>query len=346
MMNNIHIGSDCIVLSIDEINNTVVYDFTLFIEWKTTSTSNKNNRKKYDNKYVTCSSDDMIDGWKPEVVFYYIKESTNTETTYYVNHYLGSYFVIMNWILTINELLELKCFPFDRQILRIKFLILKVKNFLPYDSLISRPSVMDKLIGATGLTVNIRPTSWILHKMYLDIQTLQSSDDEPETEATFTVFTERNSFYYVINFGVVLFLIVLSALPISAIPYKEIADRMSITVSLLLTMVAFKFVMTSYIPPTSYLTTLDIYMLITILMLSLIIAENFFVTIINDHLASTFDICFFYYMTLFWILFHVYIVIGTRLNLFRKDWNSLQQTHDDHLKSVDGLYITDNKASY
>jgi hypothetical protein len=238
--------------------------------------------------------------------------------------------------LYLPELLELKCFPFDRQILRIKFLILNVKSFLPYDHLISRPSVMDKLLGKTGITVNIRPTSWILYKTYLDIQTLQSSDDEPETEATFTIYTERNSFYYVINFGIVLFLIVLSALPISAIPYKEIADRMSITVSLLLTMVAFKFVMTSYIPPTSYLTTLDIYMLITILMLSLIIAENFFVTIVDDNIANILDMYFFYYMSLFWIIFHIFIVIGAKTNLFRKNWNSLQQTHENHLKSIDG----------
>ena len=59
-----------------------------------------------------------------------------------------------------------------------------------------------------------------------------------------------------------------------SLSYDEIADRLSVTVTLMLAAVAFMFIVSTMLPKVSYLTIMDYYILVGFGLLMLMIAEN------------------------------------------------------------------------
>jgi len=103
-------------------------------------------------------------------------------------------------------------------------------------------------------------------------------DFQGEQPLSIRLRVEREPGYY---FGSIIlpnFLIVTAAF--AAFPVlindedSSVADRLSITVTLMLTAVAFKYVITEQLPKITYLTLMDYYLLEGFLMLTLLIAEN------------------------------------------------------------------------
>lgn len=70
------------------------------------------------------------------------------------------------------------------------------------------------------------------------------------------------------------FLLVCSSLTVLLVPAEDFADRMAMSLTLLLTAVAFKQVVSTHLPSISYLTTLDKYVLCGFLMQVLVVAQN------------------------------------------------------------------------
>ena len=60
------------------------------------------------------------------------------------------------------------------------------------------------------------------------------------------------------------------------VPIPSLADRLSVNLTLLLTAMAFKFVLAEALPPTPYLTTMEKYVLFTFSMLFFQGKENYF----------------------------------------------------------------------
>ena len=72
------------------------------------------------------------------------------------------------------------------------------------------------------------------------------------------------------------FLIVGGCFGAFVINRDEVADRLSVTVTLMLAAVAFRFVVSEYLPRVSYLTYMDYYLLTGFVSLVLLIFENAF----------------------------------------------------------------------
>ena len=84
--------------------------------------------------------------------------------------------------------------------------------------------------------------------------------------------------------------------------------------TLLLTMVAFKFVLVNWVPVVPYLTYLDKYNLFSILMLMVVTLENFIVaydTRIDYEDKENFDRWFFVILFLLWVIIHILIYFGS-----------------------------------
>jgi hypothetical protein len=112
----------------------------------------------------------------------------------------------------------------------------------------------------------------------------------------------------------------------------------SVTVTLLLTIVAFKFVIASYVPPTSYLTFLDKYVGIAILMIGAEILENFVISYFVDYPdAYYWDASFAIALSGLWTFAHVLIVIGTHRKWFWLSWDIIESRDkaDDHEVEVE-----------
>ena len=85
---------------------------------------------------------------------------------------------------------------------------------------------------------------------------------------------KRRSSYYMWNIVFIDFALVLTSFSVLLIPASELADRMSISLTLLLTAVAFKFVVSEKLPSISYLTLLDGYVLCGFAMQVFVVLEN------------------------------------------------------------------------
>lgn len=85
---------------------------------------------------------------------------------------------------------------------------------------------------------------------------------------------QRNPVYYISNIILPLFLLSTMVLA-STLPSVELLnERMSISLSLVLTVVAVKFTTASYLPPVGYLTSLDKYVLASLLFVLCVALEN------------------------------------------------------------------------
>ena len=74
----------------------------------------------------------------------------------------------------------------------------------------------------------------------------------------------RISLFYVVNFFLITFLVVITTISCTIIHFTDFASRSSITFTILLTTISFKFIMANYTPTINYLVStffvLDCYM--------------------------------------------------------------------------------------
>jgi hypothetical protein len=89
----------------------------------------------------------------------------------------------------------------------------------------------------------------------------------------YAVVTRKVGFY-MYNVVVPIFLLVLMSLVSFVVDVTELSARLSITLTLLLTLVALKYVVAQYLPTTCYLTYLDKYILISFGFLSIVSGQN------------------------------------------------------------------------
>ncbi|XP_030828194.1 glycine receptor subunit beta isoform X1 [Strongylocentrotus purpuratus] len=88
------------------------------------------------------------------------------------------------------------------------------------------------------------------------------------------VNVKRKASYYMWNVALIMFLITPLAFTSYAVSADAPEDRLSVTLTLLLTAVAFKFVVSQSLPNTSYQTLLDYYVLWCMMFLCLVVVQN------------------------------------------------------------------------
>jgi len=89
---------------------------------------------------------------------------------------------------------------------------------------------------------------------------------------------ERHSAYHLSHTAGPLFMIVSAAFGAFFVPIHEAADRLSVSLTALLTAVAFQFNVASQLPDAGYSTAIDIYIFLAFLTLFLVILENMFMS--------------------------------------------------------------------
>jgi hypothetical protein len=102
----------------------------------------------------------------------------------------------------------------------------------------------------------------------------QSASSSVYHELNAKLMIRRRSAYYLWNIALIDFLLVLTSLTVLLVPAEEFADRMAMSLTLLLTAIAFKQVVSMHLPSISYLTTLDKYVLFGFGMQVLVVAQN------------------------------------------------------------------------
>jgi len=97
------------------------------------------------------------------------------------------------------------------------------------------------------------------------------------------VVVKRKYGYYMWNVFLPLFLITLMSVTTFVVPLHEVAERCGVILTLLLTSVAFKFVVGQDLPKISYNTFLDTYVLVSFIVLTFIALGVAFVGFLDEH---------------------------------------------------------------
>ena len=271
-------------------------------------------------KFEICNHDMMIR--KPKLHILNTNKIETVEDIHLFSPRSGTVFDINSYRVTIQEVLELERFPFDRQV--IKFQIQTFGSFIQDWSVekIDSPYriVNDKNWANTNHIVLYDDCEWKL-------EWAESEFVEKERQRVFILSfgISRLPAFYIWNVALFHFVLVLLSTCTYAIDYNDFGARSQVTYTLLLTLVAFKFVVANFVPKISYLTYLDRYSLFSVFMLCLSIAENFVVAIVGNQSAQAVDRWFFAAFAGTWLLLHVVLGALAAAGSFHATWDAARE---------------------
>ena len=154
-----------------------------------------------------------------------------------------------------SQPLQLHNFPFDQQVLNTQ--IVTVRYTTDEIQLIANPQI------SSGIADKVSVTDWKISGWKTNTERFQSSPDSlPISAFELSVSVERRIDYFIINIIIPLFLIVAMSWVVFWIkPEKSPGTKISIAVTSMLTLIAYRFAIGTSIPMLSYLTRLDEFIL-------------------------------------------------------------------------------------
>ena len=183
--------------------------------------------------------------------------------------------------------MNLRTFPFDQQRLSVRVALWNCPEQVMGHSL-GLPGPDQK--PPTGRTVKLElgdsqlyasnfteTNAWtFLHNVEVKqgLTAVKRNDDFVQyTTINIFITLRRKQLFYYLNIVLTMFLLGLSSFTIFFLDNEALDSRLNIQVTLLLTAVAFRFVISSYLPVTSYMTILDYYVLSLFFLLSLVAGQ-------------------------------------------------------------------------
>ena len=147
--------------------------------------------------------------------------------------------------------------------------------------------------------------------------------------ATISFGLTRNDEYYLENVYLIMFFIVLGSFAVVAVEHYYFGERGALAFTALLTVVAFKFVVTETIPKTNYFCYLDYYMLLGFFLVFLVIAEGFAVSQVffedNSDAVALVDFYFYSIVCTLWCGVSSYVLVNSFLGTFHEPWDEVKR---------------------
>lgn len=230
---------------------------------------------------------------------------------------------------TLRENYELNYFPYDVQLFSI---CLRINS--KYDDKIGRVFAAP---GGGHESVSIKPqvrlAEWVLHEPCVDI----SHDKRGKPRFRTHLVARRRHHFYTTNVIVMNWVLCTLALSSFSFAADELEGRASVVLTLLLTTVAFKFVIADALPKVPYMTIADVFMLVGMGMLGTIVVENAAVAAIHDeYLRDHVDRWLYSAIASAWVLLHVFLAatIWRHIKTVRLSLGSELNEGADHNSSI------------
>jgi hypothetical protein len=214
-------------------------------------------------------------------------------------------------------------FPFDRQLLNVNGFSINSEfaNFNP--DLGIPPCVFEDHVH-TCIRLKAPKDSWLAEEVSLKVS-IEGSDSEMGIQMKLT----RRPEFYLFNIMLINFLIVTISLSVYTIDAQDFATRVGILETNLLTAVAFKFVINSYVPSVPYLTLLDKYMILTFMIMFTTVVVSFIMSLIDADAADLWNSYFTYAAFGLWVFVHVVIVVAHMFGLLTPSWKYVESHQDE-----------------
>ncbi|XP_078691440.1 cys-loop ligand-gated ion channel-like isoform X1 [Branchiostoma floridae x Branchiostoma belcheri] len=232
---------------------------------------------------------------------------------------------------TFKEQMELFDFPFDNQELTIQLMSdwpigqvefaknMGIKDTIRTDTFTGSQEweLFGHLLCKPSITNQDQSTSHYRYPLY-----------------NITAHVQRKMGFYVWNIAFIMFLIMALSFTAFSVPPNEPADRLGVTLTLLLTSVAFKFVVTQSLPTISYLTLLDKYVLLCMIFQCLMAVQNALASIVSN--AWLFDLVSM--AVLAGIVFFTHLVFGVLMFVKIRSTNKqLRQADKEYLELCENI---------
>ncbi|HEY2103829.1 MAG TPA: hypothetical protein VGH08_11325 [Chthoniobacterales bacterium] len=260
--------------SIDSAQQTFMADIAVVLRWK-------DPRLAHTGGGVAHYPLDQI--WHPGVVIVNetnsvsrrLPESPEVEadgTVVYPQRYVGSF----------AQALRLRSFPFDKETFHVHLVAVKYKpsevEFVP-----DKGWVGAGLKQAGGISPSITLPDWTVEKWEIKTQAYALAPGRELSGYTFEFTASRDVRHYILKVILPLVLIVIMSWSVFWIDPVNASSQISVSVTSMLTLIAYRFAIDSQLPRLPYMTRLDAFILTSTLLVFFSLIEVLLTTILDDN---------------------------------------------------------------
>lgn len=281
-------------------DSSVTVDFRLFLRWKDEAVSE-----------ITA------DTWKPHIDFSNLLETSLVDENFEVetSERKGQKKGYVRWHIRqrakLFQQLDLSDFPFDDHTLRI---VVRIPRDIDKSRIVADEGrVSGKQVD--GATMNMFALQEWMH--YPPKYSIVSDGEHTEKQQFHVELPVRRHFncYIFSNYTMMCMLTTLSFFILIS-PADNVTDRLDLTFSLLISVIAFKFVLADKIPDVNYMTRMDVYVCTCLLFLFLIALESAILSFLSNN--SDVDIeranlLFGIVLVLLWVSFNVFQIVTKKM---------------------------------
>jgi len=271
--------------------------------------------------------------WSPQISIDNIISEIKSETWYKITEEKGLKYI--NELKRIKgafyEKLELEKYPFDVQNLNITM----ISNHSASKCILTSQASKLSTIVSEGFR-DIQ--EWYLYDLVgceenQISQSGYSADNEKHSKIVFFSAVARRPTYFYWNAFFMIFIINTLSFNMFSIPFTSVGQRLQTTVTLILTLVSFKWVINRNLPPIAYLTFLDLYSILSIFFISVTLTWHAIVGYFHETFSKDADKIFLTTSGIIYIMYHCFIITHHYINNYgpRRKYQKLEQIYQEDL---------------
>ena len=237
---------DVYVLDIDEVDTaSQSFDASIFVEM-----SWQDDRLKHQGESAIVRS--SVEIWSPRVPIVNLQRSWKTFDDSFMVNPDGRVVYTQRYWGSFSQPLRLKSFPFDTQNFNVQLVAIDYS-----------PEELHFVSGKfNGIADELSVADWTITEFSISNEPFAiSSSSTTLASFTATIEAERNSGYFHVKVILPLIFIVMMSWVVFWIDPRESSTQISVAVTSMLTMIAYRFAVGADMPKISYLTRLDFFIL-------------------------------------------------------------------------------------
>lgn len=212
--------------------------------------------------------------WWPDIQFVNQVGGRNIENEELIIHSDGSIEYEEKFTIQLEAHYDLRKFPFDRQVLEIE-----IESFAWSSDYLVFHLQKEKI----GFSTDFEIPEWHTVAYHTEVESVKEIRDRaPFSEVMIKIEVVRQYGYYVWKILMPLVLIVLISWVVFWMIGEGLSDRMGISFTAILTIVAYQFLISGSLPRIAYFTFMDSMLTISLVLIVLTIFENVFVNSMNS----------------------------------------------------------------
>jgi len=262
------------IISIDSAQQSFSADIAVVLRWR-------DSRLAHSGSGVVHYSLDQI--WQPRVgivnetnaVSHKLPDSVEVEgdgNVIYRQRYSGAF----------TQPLRLRSFPFDRQTFRVSLVAVRYR----LNEVIFRPDekwIQEGLKDAAGISKSITLPDWKVEQWQVRPLSYEMVPGLEYSGYAFEFTASRNVWHYILKVILPLVLIVVMSWEVFWMDPIHASSQISIAITSMLTLIAYRFAVDSQLPRLPYMTRLDAFILMSTLLIFFSLIEVLITTVLETN---------------------------------------------------------------